>query len=52
MYIRVYTSEVKDTKDEEPAVTDIEVIKLPGYFNFFEYGKEFLNNLDLTHEHE
>ena len=32
MDIIVNTSKLKDKKDEEPAVTDIEVIKAPGYF--------------------
>ena len=46
----VNTSKVKDTKDEEPAVTDIEVIKAPGYFKLFKYGKELFNNLDAMYE--
>ena len=47
------TIKVKDTKDEEPLVTDnskIEVIKDPGYSKLFECGKKFFNNLDATYE--
>ena len=39
MNIIVNTSEVKDTKDEEPWVTNILLIKLSGYFKSFECGK-------------
>ena len=46
----VNTSKVKDTQDEEPAVTDIEVIKAPGCFKLLKSGKEFFNNLDATYE--
>ena len=48
MDISVNASEVKDTKDEEPAVTYIEAIKAPGYLKLFECGKELFNNLDVN----
>ena len=54
MDIIMNTNKVKDTKDEEPLVTDnsnIEVIKAPGYFKLFECGKMFFNNLDLMYKH-
>ena len=41
MDISVNTSKVKYITDEETAVTDIEVIKAPGYFKLFECGKQF-----------
>ena len=50
MDISVNTSKVKATKDEELVVTDIEVIKDPGYSKLFDCGKEFINNLDVTYE--
>ena len=50
MYINVNTSEVKDTKDEEPTVTYIEVIKAPGYFKLFKCRKQLFKNLDTTYE--
>ena len=31
---------------EEPMVTDIPVVKDPGYFNIFECGKNTLNKID------
>ena len=46
----VNTSKVKDTKDEEPAVTDIEVIKAPGYFKLFKCGKQFFSNPGMAYE--
>ena len=48
------TNKLKDTKDEEPSVIDdsnIEVIKVPGYFKLFEFGKKFFNNLGVAYEH-
>ena len=45
MDISVNTSEVKYAKDGEPAVMDIGVIKVPGYFKLFNFHKEFFNNL-------
>ena len=45
-------TKVKDTKYEEPLVTDnskIEVIKALGYFKLFECGKKFFNNLDAAY---
>ena len=42
---------IKDTKDEEPSVMDILLIKAPGYFELFECGKYFFNNLDTMYEH-
>ena len=50
MDMNVNTSEVKYTKDEEPSVMDILLIKAPGYFKLFECGKEFFNNLDAAYE--
>ena len=50
MDMSVNTSEVKYTKDEEPSVMDILLIKAPGYFKLFECGKEFFNNLDAAYE--
>ena len=37
--INVNTSIVKHTNDEEPAVTDIAIIKVPGYFKLFKCFK-------------
>ena len=51
MDISVNTINVKDTKDEEPLVTDILLIEAPGYFKLFEYGKVFFNNLDAVYEY-
>ena len=45
--------QVKDTKDKECLVTDnynIEVIKVLGYFNLFECGTTFFNNIDGTYK--
>ena len=48
------TNKVKDaidkTEDEEISVTDNPVINYPRYFNLFECGKNFLNNIDYTCE--
>ena len=44
MDISANTSKVKYKNDEEPLVTDIFLIKAPGYFKLFECGKEFFNN--------
>ena len=47
------TSKVKDTKYEEPSVTDhleIEVIKALIYFKLFECGKKLFKNLNTTYE--
>ena len=41
---------VKDTKDKEPLVVDILLIKQLDYFILFDYGKEFFNNLEVTYE--
>ena len=49
MDISVNTSEVKDTKDEEPPVMDISLIKAPGYFKLFKYIKYFFQNLDAIY---
>ena len=38
------------TNDEEPLVIDNSVINAPSYFEIFECGKNFLNNLDATYE--
>ena len=35
MYISVDTRKLKDKKDEEPLVTDISLIKAPGYSKLF-----------------
>ena len=45
------TSKVKYTKNKEPLIVDISLLKAPGYFKLFGCGKEFFNNLDMTHEH-
>ena len=41
---------IDKTEDEEPSVTYNPVIIEPRYFNLFECGKKFLNNLDATCE--
>ena len=51
LVISVNKSEVKDKKDEEPAVTDIEVIKALGYYKLFECGKYLFNKLATTYKH-
>ena len=46
-------NKVKYKNDEEPSVTDdsnIEVIKVPGYFKLFQCGEKFFNNLDVKYE--
>ena len=48
--IGVNTSKVKYKQDEEPLVTYIESIKVPGYFEIFECGKQLFINLDVTYE--
>ena len=50
MNISVNTKKLKDTKDEEPVVTDIEIFKAPGHFKLFECSKESFNNLDSTYK--
>ena len=42
MDIRVNSSDVTDTKYEEPTVTYLEVIKARVYFELFKCGKELL----------
>ena len=39
-----------ETEDEESLVTDPPVINKPSYFNLFQCGKKFLNNLNATCE--
>ena len=51
MYISVNTSKVKDTKDKEPSVMDIQLINALGHFKLFKCRQEFLNNLDANYEH-
>ena len=50
MGISVNTRKVKETKDGEPAVMNDEVIKAPGHFKLFDYGKELFNNMNTTYE--
>ena len=50
MDISVNISKVKDTKDEEPEVTDIELFKVTGCFKLFKCGKEFFNKVDVTYK--
>ena len=50
MDISVNTGELKDKKDEEPAVTDIEAIKSPGYFKLFACSKYLFNNLETMYK--
>ena len=38
------------SEDEEPLIADNTVINETIYFNLFECGKKFLNNLDSTYE--
>ena len=46
VHIGVNTSKLKyakkETKDEDPLVTDNAVVNVPSYFKLFEYGKNFL----------
>ena len=41
---------IDETSDKEPSVIDNPFINEPRYFNLFECGKNFLNNLDATCE--
>ena len=49
MDMRVDTSELKGAKDE-PSVTNNSVMKVPGHFKLFKFGKEFVKNLDVTYK--
>ena len=49
----VNMNEVKYKRDEEPLIMDnstIEVIKAPGYFKLFDWGKKISNNLDMAYK--
>ena len=48
--ISVNAREVKDTKDEEPEVMDIEFIKAPGCFKLFYCGKKLFNKLYVMYK--
>ena len=41
---------MNETEDEEPSVTDNPVINEQSYFDLFECGKNFFNNLYATCE--
>ena len=41
---------IDETEYEEPSVTDNKFIKELSFFNLFECGKKFLNNIDATCE--
>ena len=50
MDIEANTRKIKDTKDEEPSVTYILLIKAPGYFKLFECVKYLFNNPGAIYE--
>ena len=50
MDISANTSEEKDTKDEEPLVTGISLIKAAESFKQFQCNEQFFNNLYLIYE--